>query len=32
MSAGLLHLDWSVNSRLLAVNSQAYELIFVDVS
>ena len=32
MRSDLLHLDWSMDSRLLAVNSQGYELLFVDIS
>ena len=32
MHSALLHLDWSVDSSLLAVNSQSYELLFVDVA
>jgi microtubule-associated protein-like 6 len=32
MHSALLHLDWSQDSRLLALNSQAYELLFLDVA
>lgn len=31
MSSALLHLDWSLDSRYIQVNSQAYELLFVDL-
>lgn len=31
MTSALLHLDWSLDSRMLAINSQGYELMFVDV-
>jgi len=32
MHSALLHLDWSQDSRLLALNSQSYELLFLDVA
>lgn len=31
LSSSLLHLDWSVCNRYLQVNSQSYELLFVDL-
>ena len=32
MHSALLHLDWSLDSKFLSVNSQSYELLFVDVA
>lgn len=32
MTSALTHLDWSQDSRFVVVNSQAYELMFIDVA
>jgi microtubule-associated protein-like 6 len=32
ITSALLHLDWDVDSQFMVVNSQAYELKFVDVN
>jgi hypothetical protein len=31
MSSALTHLDWALDSRTLIINSQAYELFWMDV-
>ena len=32
MTSALTHLDWSLDSRTLIINSQAYELLWMDIS